>query len=71
MSLSDFLAWVRVHNCELIPMPEWRDLGTIEILNRRNGKNHFLNTIHQELFPATIERACVRLGIPLPPNYAE
>ena len=57
------------HGCELIPMPEWNNATTIQLVNTRNGKIHFLNTKFEELWPATIETACTRLGVPLPPDY--
>ncbi len=44
MSLSNFIFWLKENHCELIPMPEWNRCSTLEIINLKNGKTHFLNT---------------------------
>jgi len=69
MTLSEFTGWLREQGCELIPMPDWNNANTLQVLNTKNGRSHFLNTRYTELFDSTIERVCARLGLPLPPDY--
>lgn len=71
MTLSNFIGWLRQQGCELIPMPEWNNANTIQVINTKNGRSHYLNTRFTELFDYNIELACTRLGVPLPPNYKD
>jgi hypothetical protein len=71
MTLSAFIGWLNDQGCELVPMPDWNNANTIQIVNKRNGNIHYLNTRFSELFEGTIELCCRRLGVPLPPDYQE
>lgn len=69
MTFNDFIGWLREHGCEFIPMPDWQNANTLQVVNTKNGRSHFLNTRFKDVFPSTIELVCKRLGVPLPPDY--
>lgn len=52
-------------------MPDWQNANTLQVVNTKNGRSHFLNTRFKDVFPSTIELVCKRLGVPLPPDYID
>ena len=66
MTFNDFIGWLREQGCEFIPMPDWQNANTLQVVNTKNGRAIFSI---QDVFPLTIELVCKRLGVPLPPDY--
>ncbi len=71
MTLNDFIGWLRSQGCEFVPMPDWSNANTIQVVNKRNGNIHYLNTRHTDLFESNIVLACTRLGVAFPPDYKD
>jgi hypothetical protein len=69
MSFTEFINYLKINNCDIVPIPSWHNTSTLRIINiiRPEMPPAYLNIdIPNLIFSTIIERLCDRLGIEHP-----